>query len=155
MNNPFADTLHLRVRPSAAYRGFVAVLHLLAIGVVLPLAWFRPPLLVLLPIIIGLGVWADRRAALRAANAIQRLRWQADDCWRWQTVDGAWHEGRRVGSFCLGDTLVVLSLRERSQRFVASHCVLFADALGATGHRHLRARLTIAPDPRAVSDEAI
>lgn len=154
MNNPFADTLHLTVRPSATHRVFVAVVHLLAIGVIMPLAWFRPLLFVLLPLIVGLGILADRRASLRAANAVQRLRWQADDGWRWQSVAGTWHAGRRVSCFRFGDTLVVLGLRERSQRFRTTYCVLFADALGQTGHRHLRARLTIAPDPDATADEA-
>jgi len=154
MNNPFADTLHLWVRPSATQRCVIVALHLAAVAVVAVLALSRPAFWLLVPPIIAVGVRSERAAALRTKAGIQRLRWQNDNLWRWQRRDGQWREGHLAHSFCLGDLLVVLGLRETCRRFRICHCVLFSDAVSATGHRHLRARLTVAPDPRAARDDA-
>lgn len=153
MDNPFADTLHLSVQPSATHRIFVAGLHGAALLILCALAVSRPLFWVLVPVAIASALLADRQARLRNPRSIVRLRWQRDDGWRWQTADERWHEGRRVSAFVFGDRLVVLRLRQNARRFGSASCVLFRDAVAASGHRHLRARLTIAPDPRARADE--
>lgn len=149
MNNPFADTLHLSVRPSAIHRVLVVALHLFAVAVLVPLAWSRPWLWLVVLIILGVGLVTERGAALRRAASIQRLRWHNEGSWRWQRLDRRWCEGHLVHHFCLGDGLVVLGLRETHRRLGIYHCVLFPDAVSVTGHRHLRARLTVARDPRS------
>ena len=148
MSNPFADTLHMRVRVSAAHRVFVLGLHGAAALVILYLAIARPWLIALLPVVAVAGYRSYRNALLERAGSIVRLRYPTDGPWRWQTRNGVWHRGRLTHAFSVGDWLVVLRLREDGDWFRERSCVLFADALDAQTHRRLRARLTIAPDPR-------
>lgn len=147
MSNPFADTLHLRVRASAAYRGFNASLHGVAMIVIAILALGRPVFVLLLPVVGVFGWYVDRDARLARRYSIVRLRWQAEGVWRWQTRDGMWHRGQLAGSFTAGSWLVVLRLRPDHHRLLTRSCVLFRDALPGPTHRRLRARLTIAPTP--------
>ncbi|ERJ18274.1 hypothetical protein SSPSH_002902 [Salinisphaera shabanensis E1L3A] len=145
MSNPFADTLHLRVRASAAHRVFIAVLHIAAAVLITLMGIARPWLFFLLPAIAVAGRYAYRDASLGRPGSIHHLRWQHDGQWRWQTASGEWERGRLVGVFTAGDWLVVLRLRAEHHRLRTRTCVLFRDALPVQAHRHLRARLTIAP----------
>lgn len=149
MSNPFADTLHLKVRASAAHRVFIAVLHIAAVALMTLMGIARPWLFLSIPAIAVAGWHAYRNASLGLPGSIQRLRWQHDGQWRWQTASGEWEQGRLAGAFTAGDWLVVLRLRAEHHRLRTRTCVLFRDALPVQAHRHLRARLTIAPAPDA------
>ncbi|MBS62791.1 protein YgfX [Salinisphaera sp.] len=153
MANPFADTLHLNVRVSAAHRAFVLALHIAAAAVIGVLSAGRPWLLGLLPVIAVLARHAHRNAVLERADSIVRLRYQYDGHWRWQRRDGVWQRGHLVSAFTAGDWLMVLRLRAEGDRLRSRSCILFRDALSARAHRRLRARLTIAP-PRGGAEQA-
>ena len=143
MTNPFADTLHLRVRPSAILKYLTLLLHASAAVIIATLAVYRPPMALLLPGIAIAGGYAWRRAGLHTPGAIVRLRCGGDGVWHWQTASGAWHEGQVTSAVCVGPHLVCLGLRPAQARLRVYSCALFSDALSEDGHRHLRARLTI------------
>ena len=143
MPNPFADTLHLRVHPSATHQALIVLMYGLALVVAAVLAIHRPVLFVFLPCVAAAGWLAWRRARLRTQRAIVRLRVGADGIWHWQQRSGEWQSGQIASAVCVGDWLVALGLRRDSQRFFTRPCLLFADALSDVDHRHLRARLTI------------
>ena len=73
MANPFADTLHLSVQPSAIHRASIGALHAAAIAVAAILAWSRPGFWALIPLIVLAGKLADRRASLRT-NGVDRRK---------------------------------------------------------------------------------
>jgi len=153
MENAFAGTLHLRLRPSKIQQGMAAALHLLALLVLVGVSLSRPWFAMVMPVVV-LSAWrAHSQACLRPADAITRLRWPADDRWAWQCVNGHWHEGRLASAFTLGTTLVVLGLRNEGRRFRLRYCVCFSDAVTGASHRHLRARLTVRPPSKTPKDD--
>ncbi|GAB3685774.1 protein YgfX [Salinisphaera aquimarina] len=152
MSDAFAGTLHLVVRVSPTHRWLVVCEHLVGAVVLALLAWHRPLLLGLLPLLAGSARLGLRRAALNTPTSLLRLRWPSEGEMRWQTADGTWHDGRLAHAFVAGTWLVILTLRDDAQRWRRTRCLLFGDALTRQSHRQLRARLTVMPPQQAPMD---
>lgn len=142
----WTDTLYLTVRISTFRRVLVLAVYSMAAVICAALTLHRLWLLVALWLPIGVGFRNDWRAAgLLSVRSIQRLRWHPEGGWYWQTGDGHWHRGECISGSSFGTSLVLLTLRPEGARWLRARVTLFSDALDATSHRRLRARIRVAP----------
>jgi toxin CptA len=83
------------------------------------------------------AVTAARTALLRAADAIVAVQAGRPDRLPFQTRDGAWHEGRLLGTSYVAPYLTVLNLSEPGTRR-PRHVLILPDGIDAEDFRRLR-----------------
>lgn len=143
MSGAFAETLHCRVRVSGYLLAFNRVVHASAFAVMLALAWYRPYLLIALPV-LGLSCWrAERAIRLRRPDSVLRLRWAEGNHWMWQQNNERIVRGQLLDATVIGPHVVILRLRAAHRRFGTAAVLLAADSLAPDVHRRLRACLTL------------
>jgi toxin CptA len=134
----------LLVRPGFSRRlaVFVCVTHAaaLAVSVVVPLAWYWRPGLVMA--ILGSLVYQIRLHLLhRAARAVRHAEWAADGTWTLMLGSGREVEGTLAPATFVGTSLVALNFRCGRWRRCA--LVLLPDNVDPTLLRRLRVRLRL------------
>lgn len=140
----FADTIHVKLRPSPVLRVLNIALHGIALIVVGVLAAHRP-LFWLLFASLGLMAWQeDCHLRLQQAGSCIGFRWAADHSLHWETKNGRSLNGKCIEARCWGALWVRLRIRETG-RGRAQAVIVPADAVDAETHRRLRARCWIAP----------
>lgn len=139
----FVGMWHGTVRMSPRLRWFNLGIHAVAMAVVMLLAWNRPLLTLLLPLVIGSGWHCRRGLLLQRKRSVHALCWQLDGHWLWQRRDGSEVSGRLLEATVLGRFCVLLRLQAQDRRFITTTVILASDSLPSTAHRHLRARLTL------------
>lgn len=144
MDVSFADTIHVTFRPSRALRTLSALGHVAAASV--SVIWsLTSPLFALLTVWIVFSAYLSERVlTLRAARALRRLRWSADQRLYCEDSRGRAHEGVCIEARSWGAAWVRLRMRPARRRLARSIIIPF-DAVDADVHRRLRARCRVMP----------
>ncbi|WP_423820939.1 protein YgfX [Salinisphaera sp. SPP-AMP-43] len=140
----FDDTIHVTLRPSPMLRIGSALVHSVAVGVAVALAWAIPEFAILAAV-LAVAAWrADRRFRLCAPGVCTAFRWSADHHVHWQRFARAPLSGRCIEARSWGALWVRLKWRGDAHRR-AHTIVIPADAVDSDLHRRLRARCRVAP----------
>jgi len=125
---------HLLVAPSARLRWLLGALHATAMVAVLISAlpgWLQ---LGLVGLVVGHGVWTDRRVGrLESPEAVHAIRWDAERLWI-RGTDRTWLLGDLQPQSFIHPCLMLLEFSTDGGR---RRAVLLPDSLGRSGYRRL------------------
>lgn len=138
----YALPLRIERRYSRGLAVAVAVVHALAITVLLPLdmaGWWKCLIAVA---VIAQGVFTWRRhVSLAAAGAVRTLVWKSEGEWELTRVDGATHSARLRRASYVQPALAVLRFKLEGGGFCA--VLLPSDGVEPETHRRLRVGLRL------------
>jgi toxin CptA len=132
-----AASLIVALRPSRRLAWLLGLAHLAAGTAVAVLV----PLWVAIPLVLALAAHgvtqAARVALLRGADSVVAVEARRASGIPFRTRDGAWHEGRLLGSSYVSPWLTILDLRPAGARGLR-HVVIVPDAVDPDDFRRLR-----------------
>lgn len=137
---------HVELRPSRRLAGLLGAAHggaLLLLPTLPIAAWLALPIAVLL--VTSAVLTITRHALQRGARAVTALKLTDREQLQIRAGDGAWHDGRLLGSSTVGAAIAVLNIR--LDRGATTQVVILGDAIDANDFRRLRVWLRWGPRP--------
>lgn len=150
MNKPYLPVIELLPSRRLAWLLGAAHLGALLLLATLPVAWWAIAVAAVL-LVMSAVLTISRHALRRGVQAATALEFTDRERLKVRTGNGAWHDGRLLGTSTVGPGLAVLNIRLDGRGTL--HVVIAGDGVEADDFRRLRVWLRWGPRPAGTDTE--